>query len=145
MLTWGFEGEAARWVCIVAGSKIHQWNLQILKAKTFFGRLGAKAKRKALARRRGEAYASETSSSSSNESQVSGYGDISTSDEEYKRIIAPDDDDDAGEKRTQDIYMAKIEDSRISSLESRMRAIEESMAMTNAKLDLILQKLDRTR
>jgi len=117
--------------------------LQILKAKTFFGRLGAKAKRKALARRRGEAYASETSSSSSNESQVSGYGDISTSDEEYMRIIAPDDDDDAGEKRTQE--MAKVEDSRISSLESRIRAIEESMAMSNAKLDLILQKLDRTR
>jgi len=116
MLTWGFEGEAAR--------------------------LGAKAKRKMLARRRGETYVSETSSSSSNESQVSGYGDISTSDEEYMRIIAPDDDDNDADARTQDL--AKEEDSRISSLENRIRTIEESMVTTNAKLDLILQKLDQT-
>ena len=50
MLTWGFEAEAER--------------------------LGAHAKKRALAKRRGEEYESDTSSSSSASSCVSGFGDI---------------------------------------------------------------------
>jgi len=56
MLTWGFEAEAER--------------------------LGRRAKDRAMTRRKGEVYISETSSSSSESSDVSGYGDLSTSDEE---------------------------------------------------------------
>ena len=60
MLTWGFEAEAER--------------------------LGRRARDRAMARRKGQVYVSETSSSSSESSGVSGYGDLSTSDEEYMRI-----------------------------------------------------------
>ena len=60
MLTWGFEAEAER--------------------------LGRRARDRAMARRNGQVYVSETSSSSSESSDVSGYGDLSTSDEEYMRI-----------------------------------------------------------
>ena len=66
MLTWGFEAEAQR--------------------------LGIKAKLRALAKRKGQVYTSDTSSSSSASSAISGYGDISTSDEEYMNIIGGEDD-----------------------------------------------------
>merc|ERR1711862_1093757 len=80
MLTWGFEAEAER--------------------------LGTKAKKRAMARRRGEVYVSETSSSSSNASVLLGFGDISTSDEEYMNIIGgSENEEEVGEEEiTKDVH-----------------------------------------
>lgn len=120
MLTWGFEAEAER--------------------------LGAKAKKRAMAKRRGEVYISETSSSSSNSSDISGFGDLSTSDEEYMRIIGGDDDDDDGESDEKVLGGQAISSSLESNkaeLMRRVESLEQSLAQTNNKLDLILQLLER--
>ena len=120
MLTWGFEAEAER--------------------------LGAKAKKRAMAKRRGEVYISETSSSSSNSSDISGFGDLSTSDEEYMRIIGGDDDDDDGESDDKVLGGQAISSSLESNkaeLMRRVESLEQSLAQTNNKLDLILQLLER--
>ncbi|KAL7545842.1 hypothetical protein ACHAWF_009191 [Thalassiosira exigua] len=111
MLTWGFEAEAER--------------------------LGVKAKKRALARRRGEVYVSDTSTSSSNSSCVSGFGDISTSDEEYMNIIGGDDDDEG-----KGVQMQNISQGELQSMMGRIEHLEQSVAQTNMKLDLILQKLE---
>ena len=120
MLTWGFEAEAER--------------------------LGAKAKKRAIAKRRGEVYISETSSSSSNSSDISGFGDLSTSDEEYMRIIGGDVDDDDGESDEKVLSGQAISSSLESNkaeLMRRVESLEQSLAQTNNKLDLILQLLER--
>ena len=120
MLTWGFEAEAER--------------------------LGAKAKKRAMAKRRGEVYISETSSSSSNSSDISGFGDLSTSDEEYMRIIGGDDDDDDGESDEKVLGGQAISSSLESNkaeLMRRVESLEQSLAQINNKLDLILQLLER--
>jgi len=125
MLTWGFEAEAER--------------------------LGAKAKKRALAKRRGEAYVSDTSSSSSSSSAAGSFGDISTSDEEYLRIIGGDDDDDDADS-IDDNNMpnahnisSSLGNEEVQSLLKRVESMEQSIAQTNNKLDLILQKLNRRR
>jgi len=112
MLTWGFEAEAER--------------------------LGIHAKKKALAKKRGEVYVSDTSSSSSSNSDLSGYGDISTSDEEYLNIIGGGDDEGSEDKGT-GVPRATDE---FQSLVSRIERMEQNIEQTNAKLDLILQKLE---
>ena len=106
MLTWGFEAEAQR--------------------------LGVKARKKMMARQRGEEYNDYTSSSSSDNDSVEGYGDISTSDEEYMNIIGGEESEDDGDG---------VDDSLLKSLEVRMTTLEASMVDTNKKLDLILQKM----
>ena len=100
-----------------------------------------------MAKRRGEVYISETSSSSSNSSDISGFGDLSTSDEEYMRIIGGDDDDDDGESNDnvhgkQVILTSSLENDQ-AGLIRRVESIEQSLAQTNNKLDLILQLLER--
>jgi len=147
MLTWGFEAEAER--------------------------LGRRAKDRAMARRRGEVYISETSSSSSESSDVSGYGDLSTSDEEvcvlhlrkipfmhltfpalsfslqYMRIIGGDDDDEEEEEDNssnrsngQRIPTPLLRNEELQSIMRRIDSMEQSLAQTNKKLDIILQKLE---
>ena len=100
-----------------------------------------------MAKRRGEVYISETSSSSSNSSDISGFGDLSTSDEEYMRIIGGDDDDDDGESDNnvhgkQVILTSSLENDQ-AGLIRRVESIEQNLAQTNNKLDLILQLLER--
>ena len=100
-----------------------------------------------MAKRRGEVYISETSSSSSNSSDISGFGDLSTSDEEYMRIIGGDDDDDDGESNDnvhgkQVILTSSLENDQ-AGLIRRVESIEQNLAQTNNKLDLILQLLER--
>jgi len=149
MLTWGFEAEAER--------------------------LGRRAKDRAMARRKGQVYISETSSSSSESSDVSGYGDLSTSDEEvcvlhhekdtlhvsnlscslsfslqYMRIIGGDDDDDDEEEEDnssnrsngQRISTPLLRNEELQSIMRRIDSMEQSLAQTNKKLDIILQKLE---
>lgn len=115
MLTWGFEAEAER--------------------------LGMKAKRRAMARRRGEAYDSCTSSSSSDSSAVSGFGDISTSDEEYMNIIGGGDDSPSdggvGNATSKLIGQGDLQD-----VVARIEKLEENISHTNLKLDLILKNLE---
>lgn len=107
MLTWGFEAEAER--------------------------LGKRAKKKVLATQRGEENNTYTSSSSSDSVSVDGYGDISTSDEEYINIIGGSDSErESGDG--QDIIVLK-------SLEEKVIQLEATVAETNDKLDLILRKL----
>lgn len=106
MLTWGFEAEAQR--------------------------LGVKARKKMMARQRGEKYNDYTSSSSSDNDSVEGYGDISTSDEEYMNIIGGEESEEDGDG---------VDNSLLKSLEVRMTTLEASMVDTNKKLDLILQKM----
>jgi hypothetical protein len=106
MLTWGFEAEAQR--------------------------LGVKARKKMMARQRGEEYNDYTSSSSSDNDSVEGYGDISTSDEEYMNIIGGEESEEDGDG---------VDNSLLKSLEVRMTTLEASMVDTNKKLDLILQKM----
>ena len=105
MLTWGFEAEAER--------------------------LGMRAKKRVLAKQRGEVHNDYTSSSSSDSESVEGYGDISTSDEEYMNIIGGDSEED---NDGPDKVMLK-------SLEERISKLETAIGETNNKLDLILQKL----
>lgn len=115
MLTWGFEAEAER--------------------------LGIRAKKIALAKRRGEEYMSDTSTSSSNSSSISGFGDISTSDEEYMNIIGGDDDDnDASDQKVVSLPSSRGEE--IQSVLSRIDRLEQTVAQTMVKLDLILQHLE---
>mmetsp|Transcript_22562 Transcript_22562/g.41394 ORF Transcript_22562/g.41394 Transcript_22562/m.41394 type:complete len:471 (+) Transcript_22562:13-1425(+) len=117
MLTWGFEAEAER--------------------------LGMKARKRVLAKRRGQVYTSDTSSSSDS-SSISGFGDISTSDEEYMNIIGGGDDDDDG-SGNEGAGMQKVSflgQGEIQSLFTRIERMEQSVAQTNIKLDLILQKLE---
>ena len=116
MLTWGFEAEA--------------------------GRLGAKTKKREMAKKQGIKYNSDTSNSSQ-ASENSVFGDINTSDEEYLDIIGGGDEAPSGNiveapssGRTQ--FSTDID----QSLLSRMEMIEQSIAMTNNKVDLILQKLE---
>ena len=130
MLTWGFEAEAQR--------------------------LGMKAKRRALAKRKGQVYMSDTSSSSSDSSSISCLGDISTSDEEYMNIIGGDNeeeesdqDDDNGLAQTQSgVHGSTLsqEDETVQdilhSMQLRMEEMEKKVTSTNAKLDLILAKLE---
>ena len=131
MLTWGFEAEAQR--------------------------LGMKAKRRALAKRKGQVYMSDTSSSSSDSSSISCLGDISTSDEEYMNIIGGDNeeedesdqDDDNGLAQTQSgVHGSALsqEDETVQdiihSMQLRMEEMEKKVISTNAKLDLILTKLE---
>lgn len=107
MLTWGFEAEAER--------------------------LGMRAKKRVLAKQRGEEYNDYTSSSSSDSDSVEGYGDISTSDEEYMNIIGGDgsgEEDNGGSDKL-----------LLKSLEERITKLEATIGETNTKLDLILQKL----
>ncbi|KAL7515717.1 hypothetical protein ACHAXN_013149 [Cyclotella atomus] len=106
MLTWGFEAEAQR--------------------------LGVKARKKMMARQRGEEYNDYTSSSSSDNDSVEGYGDISTSDEEYMNIIGGEESEEDGDG---------VDNSLLKSLEVGMTTLEASMVDTNKKLDLILQKM----
>ena len=130
MLTWGFEAEAQR--------------------------LGIRAKRRIEAKRRGEVYnMSDTSSSSSDSSSVSCLGDISTSDEEYMNIIGAEDDadessdDDRKGKLPQRIggasgMMVQADDATadiLQSMQTRIELLEMKVTDTNAKLDLILEKL----
>lgn len=107
MLTWGFEAEAQR--------------------------LGEKAKKKLMAQKRGEVYHDSTSSSSSDDESAGGFGDISTSDEEYMNIIGGEDSDEES--------VGAINNTILTSLEERMTKLEATVAETNSKLDLILQKL----
>jgi hypothetical protein len=86
-----------------------------------------------LAGQRGEEYNDYTSSSSSDNDLVDGYGDISTSDEEYMNIIGGDDSEEEGS--------GKLDNQALKSLEERMTKLEATIAETNCKLDLILQKL----
>jgi len=126
MLTWGFEAEAQR--------------------------LGIKAKRRALAKRKGVVYRSDSSSSSgsSDGSSVSCIGDISTSDEEYMNIIGGEDDDESdndgnilptriGEASGMSQTDASVD--ILQSLQTRIEQLELKVTDTNAKLDLILAKL----
>jgi hypothetical protein len=106
MLTWGFEAEAER--------------------------LGKRAKKKAMARRRGEMYTDYTSSSTSDSESLVGYGDISTSDEEYMNIIGGEDSEE--DDNREDKLLLK-------SLSARLEKLETTVAETNRKLDLILQKI----
>ena len=101
-----------------------------------------------MARRRGEVYISETSSSSSESSDVSGYGDLSTSDEEYMRIIGGEDDDDDDEEDNsgnrsngQRIPTPLFRNEELQSIIRRIDSMEQSLVQTNNKLDIILQKL----
>lgn len=105
MLTWGFEAEAER--------------------------LAQRTKKKVLAKQRGEVYNDYTSSSSSDSDSVEGYGDVSTSDEEYMNIVGGEDSEGEG---AGDTVLLK-------SLEERMTRLEATVAETNNKLDLILKKL----
>ena len=107
MLTWGFEAEAQR--------------------------LGEKAKKKIMAQKRGEVYHDSTSSSSSDDESAGGYGDISTSDEEYMNIIGGEESDEES--------VGAINNTILTSLEERMSKLEDTVAETNMKLDLILKKL----
>jgi hypothetical protein len=123
MLTWGFEAEAQR--------------------------LGIKAKRRALAKRRGQVYTSDTSSSSSSDSSsVSCLGDISTSDEEYMNIIGGGDEDksDDAKGRSQTSLLSKTDaidaiQDLLQSMQIRIEQLEQKVTDTNSKLDLILAKL----
>jgi len=127
MLTWGFEAEAQR--------------------------LGIKAKRRALAKRKGVVYRSDSSSSSgsSDGSSVSCIGDISTSDEEYMNIIGGEDDDESDNDGN--ILPTRIGGASgmsqtdasvdiLQSLQTRIEQLELKVTDTNAKLDLILAKLE---
>jgi voltage-gated potassium channel len=126
MLTWGFEAEAQR--------------------------LGMKAKRRALAKRKGQVYMSDTSSSSSDSSSISCLGDISTSDEEYMNIIGGDNEEEKEEEslaQTQNRVHGSAssrEDEAVQdilhSMQLRMEEMEKKVISTNAKLDLILTKLE---
>uniref|UniRef100_A0A7S2LZM1 Ion transport domain-containing protein n=2 Tax=Skeletonema marinoi TaxID=267567 RepID=A0A7S2LZM1_9STRA len=126
MLTWGFEAEAQR--------------------------LGIKAKRRALAKRKGVVYRSDSSSSSgsSDGSSVSCIGDISTSDEEYMNIIGGEDNDESDNDGN--ILPTRIGGASgmsqtdasvdiLQSLQTRIEQLEMKVTDTNAKLDLILAKL----
>lgn len=125
MLTWGFEAEAQR--------------------------LGIKAKRRALAKRRGQVYTSDTSSSSSSSSDsssVSCLGDISTSDEEYMNIIGGGDEDksDDAKGRSKTSLLSKTDaidaiQDLLQSMQIRIEQLEQKVTDTNSKLDLILAKL----
>lgn len=106
MLTWGFEAEAER--------------------------LGIKAKKRAIAMRRGEVCVSETSESSSESDSLSCFGDISTSDEEYMNIIGGDDED---------LVVRSSGDEILKCLQGRIDQLEQTVAETNNKLDLILERL----
>ncbi|KAL7522959.1 hypothetical protein ACHAWX_007765 [Stephanocyclus meneghinianus] len=106
MLTWGFEAEAER--------------------------LGKRAKKKAMARRRGEIHTDYTSSSTSDSESLDGYGDISTSDEEYMNIIGGEDSEE--DSNREDKLLLK-------SLCNRLEKLETTVAETNFKLELILQKI----
>ena len=119
MLTWGFEAEAQR--------------------------LGMKAKRRELAKRKGEVYSSDSSSSSDDDDD-----DISTSDEEYINIIGGGDEDEDNEDN--ELSQGLEESSRwskadatvdiLQSMQARIEQLETKVTDTNAKLDLILAKLD---
>ena len=122
MLTWGFEAEAER--------------------------LGRRARDRAMARRKGQVYISETSSSSSESSDVSGYGDLSTSDEEYMRIIGGGSDDDDGDNSNRSNGQripTSLTNEELQSIIRRIDSMEQSLAQTNNKLDTILQKLENKR
>ena len=131
MLTWGFEAEAQR--------------------------LGMKAKRRALAKRKGQVYISDTSSSSSDSSSISCLGDISTSDEEYMNIIGGDNEDEDESDQDDGKVLAQAqgevhgsslsqEDKTVQnilhSMQLRMEEMEKKVTSTDAKLDLILKKLE---
>ena len=119
MLTWGFEAEAER--------------------------LGRRARDRAMARRKGQVFISETSSSSSESSDVSGYGDLSTSDEEYMRIIGGGSDDDDGDNSNRSNGQripTSLTNEELQSIIRRIDSMEQSLAQTNSKLDIILQKLE---
>ncbi|KAL7453417.1 hypothetical protein ACHAWC_005098 [Mediolabrus comicus] len=128
MLTWGFEAEAQR--------------------------LGMKAKRRALAKRKGQVYISDTSSSSSDSSSISCLGDISTSDEEYMNIIGGEEDEsDQDGKGLAQTQKSGVHGSTLSeedetvedilhSMQLRIEEMEQKVISTNAKLDLILTKLE---
>lgn len=115
MLTWGFEAEAER--------------------------LATRAKRRALARRRGEEDPFSTSSSSS--SYHSGSSDISTSDEEYMNIIGGGSDDEGVPADSARNEPTAVQE-EIAPLATRVENLERSVAQTNRKLDMILQKLERS-
>lgn len=108
---------------------------------------GIKAKRRIQAKRRGEVYVSDTSSSSSDSSSVSCLGDISTSDEEYMNIIGAEDEDEDVKDNMPQIGEASgmlPADSTIDilqSMQTRIEQLEMKVTDTNAKLDLILEKL----
>ncbi|KAL9180391.1 hypothetical protein ACHAXT_008361 [Thalassiosira profunda] len=116
MLTWGFEAEAER--------------------------LGAKAKKRAQARRRGEVYRSDTSSSSSESSDLSGFGDLSTSDEEYLKVIGGDDDDGDDNPEVSNRQSSSLVPEERAALIDRIDRLEQTVARTNASLDRVLQKLE---
>ena len=116
-----------------------------------------KAKRRVLAKRKGQVYMSDTSSSSSDSSSISCLGDISTSDEEYMNIIGGDneeedesvDQDGNGLAQTQNRVHGSTssqEDKTVQdilhSMQLRMEEMEKKVTSTNAKLDLILTKLE---
>ena len=113
-----------------------------------------KAKRRVLAKRKGQVYMSDTSSSSSDSSSISCLGDISTSDEEYMNIIGGDNEeedesDQGGLAQTQSgIHGSTLsqEDETVQdilhSMQLRMEEMEKKVTSTNAKLDLILTKLE---
>lgn len=114
MLTWGFEAEAER--------------------------LGVRARKRALAKMKGEVYSSDRSSSSSSSSSVSHFGDISTSDEEYINIIGGGTDDEVAGSAQK--VVSSLGEGEIQSLFTRIERMEQDIAQTNTKLDLILQKLE---
>jgi hypothetical protein len=106
---------------------------------------------------------SDTSSSSSDSSSISCLGDISTSDEEYMNIIGGDneeedesDQDDGNGKglaQAQAQTQSGVHGSTLSredetvqdilhTMQLRMEEMEKKVTSTNAKLDLILTKLE---
>ena len=103
--------------------------------------MATRAKRRALARRRGEEDPFSTSSSSS--SYHSGSSDISTSDEEYMNIIGGGSDDEGVPADSARNEPTAVQE-EIAPLATRVENLERSVAQTNRKLDMILQKLERS-
>ncbi len=93
-------------------------------------RLGTRAKKRATALKNGDVYISETSSSSSGSDSDDCF---STSDEEYMNIIGGDDDDPS--------CTPSADHELVKSLQNRLSQLESTVAQTNSKIDMILEKM----
>ena len=103
--------------------------------------MATRAKRRALTRRRGKEDLISTSSSSS--SYHLGSSDISTLDKEYMKIIEGRSDDEgvlANSARNKPTAAQE----KIAPLATCVENLERSVTQTNRKLDMILQKLERS-
>ena len=85
---------------------------------------------------------SDTSSSSSESSDLSGFGDLSTSDEEYLKVIGGDDDDGDDKPEVSIRQSSSLAPEERVALIDRIDRLEQTVARTNASLDRILQKLE---